>query len=177
MTRKTFTGREKAIFAAMVLICLVFGLYRGVFVPLRERGESIKVKITKTEKALVRQRKAVRMAKVMDSRFEDVLKDFRQNASDEQVMSGILSEVQQVAGDLEMRIADMKPRRVRSTDNFNQFSVSMALDGNLADIMRFIYQLENPPHLFYVEEMSLAKVSPRASELRCQMILSRMMIP
>jgi Tfp pilus assembly protein PilO len=177
MTRKTFSSREVKIFVVMMALCSTFGLYRGLYLPFYEKGELIKARILKKQKELTQQRRAVQKVKMGDSRIEELLKDFRQVDSDEKVMSAVLSEIEEVANGIGMRIADMKPRRTRATDFYNQFSVSLALDGPLADIMRFLYQLENPPHLFYVEEMSLSKISPRGAELRCQLVLSRLMIP
>lgn len=177
MTRKTFSSREVKIFVIMMTLSTAFGLYRGLYLPLHEKRESIRARILKTQKVLTQQRRAVQKAKIEDARFEDLLKNFRQVDSDEKVMSAVLSEIEEVANGIGMRIADMKPRKTRSTDFYNQFSVSLALDGPLEDVMRFLYQLESPPHLFYVEEMLLSKISPRGAELRCQLVLSRLMIP
>lgn len=177
MIRRVFSQREKIIFIIMVSWILAVMIYKVVYIPLFEKRQNIRTRIQQAEDRLNQSRKVMRKVKVFDRKYEDILQAFKQQDKDEKVMSAIFSEIETVASGMQMRIADMKPRKVRSVDFYNQFSVSLTLDGPLANIMRFLYSLESPPHLFYVEEMGISKVSTNGSELRCQLVLSRVLIP
>ena len=177
MSRRVFSQREMSIFIIMVSTVLMFTIYKAVYIPLFEKRQDIRTRIQQAEDRLNQNRKMMRKASVFDRKYADILQALKQQDKDEKIMSSIFSEIETVASGMQMRIADMKPRKVRSVDLYNQFSVSLTLDGPMANIMQFLYSLENAPHLFYVEEMSLSKMSANRSELRCQLVLSRVLIP
>ena len=97
-------------------------------------------------------------------------------ASESASMSAIITEIENVSGEANIRIADLKPQKVRKTGSFNNFSVSLILDGQLTSIMNFVYNLQNQPHLFAVDEMRFDKKSPNSTDLKGYLILSRVLI-
>ena len=176
MTKFSFSKREKKMAGVVVLVIFFSVVYRGVYVPLKNQVEFLNNKISVAEQRLSKTLKIIRRAKIAAKKYDDILDDFKQTVSDEQVMSSILSEIETVAGELKMRIADMKPKKVKRVDFYNNFSVSLSIDGQLSEIMLFIYRLQNSPHVFYIEELRLNKSSPRKVDLSCQVVLSRLLI-
>ena len=171
------SSREKSILVFCTLTVLIFIGYKGVAQPLHRQSEILNEKIHSSEQKLKKQFNVLERGKIVDKEYEQYAAVFRQTASDGQIMSSILSEVESVARENGMRIADMKPKKVKRIDFYNNFSVSIAMNGQLVDIVKFLYILQNTPHLFNIEELVIEKSSPRSSTLDCRLVLNRILIP
>ena len=89
----------------------------------------------------------------------------------------MLSDIEKVNEKIDIRISDKKPQKVKTVDLYNQFSVSLTLEGKLEDVAHFVYDLQNKPYLLRVDELRIDKKSIRTSALRCRLVLSRILIP
>ena len=58
-------------------------------------------------------------------------KKFEQVASSEQIFSAILAEIEKAAVEADVRLADLKPRKVIQEDFYNRFPVSLTIDSPL----------------------------------------------
>ena len=135
------------------------------------------MQILTAEKKIQKNLKVIQKAKSYEAKYQSLMENFQQKGSDEQMMSAILSEIESVATDAKIRITDLKPQKVKKMGSYNNFSVSLVLDGQLTPIMDFIYTLQNQPHLFSVEELRLDKKSPNTQDLKGYFVLSRSLIP
>ncbi|MCK5580299.1 MAG: hypothetical protein KAJ18_03410 [Candidatus Omnitrophica bacterium] len=172
LKRVDFSKRERRISFFLVICVLAYILQAGVYKPLALKKKVLRQKIKTSEKRVRRAKRALRKGGDV-SLHEKGLEGFKQKGTDEQVMSVILSEIEQEKAELDLRIADMKPQKARKVGPLNYFSVNLTLDGEIADIMQFIYILQNPPHMLYVDEFQLSRGSARDSSLKCQLVLSR----
>ena len=118
----------------------------------------------------------IQKAKSYEEKYKSLLESFQQQGSDEQMMSVILTEIESAAAQVKIRIADMKPQKARKIGTYNNFLVSITLDGELTSIMDFIYSLQNQPHLFAVDELRLEKKSPNTRDLKGYFVLSRIVL-
>ena len=134
-------------------------------------------KIVAGRKQLEKNLKIIHKAQRYEKQNTAIIANFKQKGSDEQAMSTIITEIESVAGEVNIRIADLKPQKVRKTGSFNNFSVSLVLDGQLTPIMNFVYDLQNQPHWFGVDEMRLDKKSPNSPDLKGYLVLSRTLLP
>jgi Tfp pilus assembly protein PilO len=155
----------------------MYGCYNWVYLPLKKQKEQLADKINAKEREL---RKAMAMIKredVLPEAYTAVLEKLKQNSSDEKTMSSIIYEIEGVANESSISITEMKPQRVRNEDFYNNFSVSLATDGSIIEIMKFLHTLQNETHFFTIEEARFSKVSPRSQVLKCQLIVSKALIP
>lgn len=172
-----FSKREKVIFIIAFMALLVYVIYLLAYVPLQKQAASLKSKIHVAEVQLKKNLKIIRKSEVLEKQYKEILANFRQTVSDEQVMTSVLSEIESVAGKIDLHIADKKPKKPRKIDFYNSFAVSLSLEGELIELMEFIYILQNPPHMFHIDEVSLSRKSTRKTGLRCRLVLSRTLIP
>lgn len=178
MSRLNFSSREKMITVMLAGVVAAYAFVQGLYLPFQRKNETMAQKITVAQGKLRKNLGVIEQSKGIEQKYQYVLDTFRQKGSQEQVMSSILSEIEGVAGEVNMRIADMKPKRVRPVDLYNNFSVSLAVDAPLTEILRFVYLLQTPPHMFQIEELSLNNNAGRPDvPLRCQLVLSRTLIP
>ncbi len=93
-------------------------------------------------------------------------------------MSSILSEIEETAGQLKLKISDLKPTRVKREEYNNRFSVTLTIDSKLVDIMHFLHLLQQTPHLFQIQEVYFEKSAMQdGSSLRTQLVLEKIYIP
>ena len=156
---------------------MVYLIYLGILNPIQKNIEYLDKKIEKSKKQLNKQQKTIRKGEHIDQGYEQYWSMFKQQGSDEQVMSSILTEIESAVKKENMRISDLKPKPVRREDFYNNFSVGLSINGPLKDILEYLYILQNTPHLFNVEELQIEKNSPLASELYCRVVLTRILIP
>ena len=172
-----FSEKEKKLFLFVIFLLVIYGGYSGVYMRFSRQSGLLDKKTMAATKKLNKNLWHIAKAKNFERRYNDILDSFKQNKSDEKEMSLILTELQDVAGKIEVRIADMKPRKVRKVDFYNLFAVSLSIEGSMTDVMQYIYLLQNPPHSLRVNEFSISKKSVRSNILRCKVELSRLLIP
>jgi Tfp pilus assembly protein PilO len=177
MTRFSFSTREKRIFILLVAAVIILIFYLAVYLPTGEKMSLLENEIRVAERQLKKDVLVIRKARQLEEQDKALLEEFRQKDTDENVMSSILSEIEAVAGEVGMRIADMKPKKARRIDFYNDFSVSLSIDGKLPDITHFMYVLQSSPHRFFVDEFSLEKRSPTSPELNCRLAISKILVP
>src|SRR3989338_6719758 len=114
MPGKQFSKREKVIFAVCVTLVFSYILFYGLLRPFKEKVEAAQSRIEVVKRQMQKDYKVISQAKAYEKQHEEVLKKFKQNTSDEIVMSSILSEIEKVANESKMSIEELKPHRVRS---------------------------------------------------------------
>ena len=145
--------------------------------PIKNLANDMEVEIENSKQRFQKQLKLIEKSKKLEKESEEYLESFRQTVSDGQAMSSILAEIEATASENGMKVSDVKPKRVKKVDFYNQFSVSLSINGQLKDIARFLYALQNLPHLFNVDEFVLEKNVPSAPVMDCRVVLSRIFIP
>jgi len=170
--------REGFVFALCLLVIIVYAGLNFVFKPLRARDTQLQGKIAVSEKRLKNHLVLLRAEKTVDEEYEKYAPYFQQKLSDEQEMAAILSEIENVANQTGLRIADMKPQRVKKVDFYNSFSAALTVEGGLGVILQFLYASQNIPHLFRVDEIYFEPYSKRDSQLiKCRLILDKALFP
>ncbi|MBP9854967.1 MAG: type 4a pilus biogenesis protein PilO [Candidatus Omnitrophica bacterium] len=176
MTHK-FSQREKILAFLTIAVGIIFIGYWNIYRPFKNEENSIQKKIASTEKRLSKNLRTIQSNELSKPEVEAILKRFKQDGSDEKIMSAITTEIETAASQTSMRIADMQPKPSRVVDFYRVFSVNLSIDGELKSITEFIHVLQTEPHLFNIEELRINRVNPRGSDLRCQIVLSRTLIP
>ena len=93
-------------------------------------------------------------------------------------MSYLDSEIFNVGKQYNLRISESKPQPVVSTEYYNNFSIRLVIDGELDNVVHFLYILQNPPYSFNVYEAHFNKSRRRLStNLKVNLTLNKIMIP
>ena len=177
MVQKHLSKREKFIFVICFLLAAAYAGYNFVFQPLQGSQLTLEDKIRVAQKRLHNNEKLMAQEKTVSGEYEKYAANFLQKSSDEQEMASILSQVESLANEIPLRVADMKPKKVKRTDFYNVFSASLTIEGDLAAIIRFLYTLQNTPYLFRADEAYFERSSVRTTQMRCRLVLSKILIP
>ena len=170
--------REQAIFVICVLLLSIFVIFNGFMKPLQAKKGFVEEKIAAQKIRLTKNMKAIKEGSALSETYNAYINQYKQAQSNEQVMSALLAEIEEVARELGLNISDLKPNKVRKGEYYNQFSVSVTLDNQFEQIMNLLYTLQSAPHLFDVDEARFDKSSNRnEANLRANIVFSKILIP
>ena len=170
---RALSTREKKILVVFLLAASVFLGYRFIFIPMKEQIEKLGNQIKLQEKKLSKSLRILEKEKAIEEEYDRYAVDFKQKASDEQQMALILSQVESAATQLNLRIADLKPGRVKKGDFYNNFLLNLVLEGDLPAINQFLYTVQNRPYFFQIEEVYFEKSSVRTSQIKCRLLINK----
>ena len=175
---KRLTTRERNIFIICVVLMAVYVGFNVVYKPLAQKARLMQAEIESKKERLTRDLRTIRRSKSVGDEYVVLKEKFKQDKPDEQVMSAMVSQIESIAGDLNLRISDLKPQKVKKQDFYNKFSVTLTIYSSFKDIMRFLYDLQKDPLLYSVDELRLDKGSRRKEEtIKTRLILSKVLIP
>jgi Tfp pilus assembly protein PilO len=177
MILHSFSHREKII---SILCLATVGFYVIYFFGYRQIKSEISAqqeRIIQSEKELRDYSHVLRSEEAINQKLEDYKEHFGQRSSDEGEMTKILSDIEAAAQKGLIKIINMEPERIKSQDFYNYFSVNVQAQGSLKKICEFLYQLEANPYFFHIDEMRIEKYSIQANDLKCQLAVSRFLIP
>lgn len=176
MQKLRLSHREKKIFIFCLFVIFTYIGYQFVFVAAVREEAFLQDRISALNRQIVRDLRILEKEPEVKSLYEAYLGNLKQKGTDMQEMASILSDIESVAKALNLRIEDMKPRRIRSQEIYSHFPVSVRVRASLDLVVRFLYDLQAPPYVFYVEELRLEKPSIRQTEILCEIIVSRLLI-
>ncbi len=174
---RPLTKRENVILVICLLAGCAYLVKNFVFTFIDENNTTFEDKVKVGEKRLRNNLRILGKEKAVNAEYNKYLPYFAQKASEEQEMATILAQIESVANALSMRVADMKPNKVRRIDFYNNFSVTLTIEGELPAILHFLHTLQNLPNLFSVNEIYFERSSIRASSIKCRLIVSKALIP
>ncbi len=177
MIVRRLTEREQNILVVCLAFVFIYLGYYGVYLPLKEHMEGLDHKIEAEQRKLEKNLKILDKSKSLDSEYNEFIKNFKQDKPNEQVMSSILSELEDVAGQLNLHISDMKPNIINNHDFYNRFSISLTIDSEFVTIVQFLHILQNPPHLFTVDELRFDNSIQRDSKtIKTTLVLAKIFL-
>ena len=180
--KRMFTARPLSVRGIRIFVfCLILLMgylgYYFVLQPTREKIIDLENKIIVSEKRLRKNLGLSKQKAQIDANYGQYASLLKQNVSDDQQEALINAEIAAVANQVQLRISDIKPKKVRPVDFYNNFSVSLSLDGELKTILHFLYLLQNAPHLFAIDEVYIEKGTLRSAQVKCRLSLSKALIP
>ncbi len=99
---------------------------------------------------------------------------FSRAGSDEEETSALLSEVESLAREADLLVANMKPQPVTTTEVGKRYAVEIEIKGDMGDIIRFIYGLHQSKYLLSNPQFRLGK--ERASAIKGSLSVAKMAV-
>jgi Tfp pilus assembly protein PilO len=176
MMKFHFSKREQIIFLVTISFLVGYVFYMVIYQPFWEEIAGLRRNIAAAQQDLSKQKVLFREL-ASRSRIQDpILEGYRQKESDGSVRSKMMAALQEISSQQKVRIADMKPSVVRGEKSYKEFPVSMTLEGEFVDIMRFLYEAESGKYGFHIQEFRFARSYSAKTDLQCQVVLSRIFL-
>lgn len=174
---RSLSAREKKILIVCLAMVAFYLIYSFGYQKIKEVMRGQESAFLRNEKSLRKYAHVLRSERAIEQKLAGYIKALKQNGSDEQEMTRVLSDIEAVADKVSIRIINMAPEKIKKSDFYNYFSVDVQLEGPLKKICEFLYALESKANYFHVDEMRIEKYSARADTLKCRLVVSRFLIP
>jgi len=175
---RRLSARELKILILSLVLASTYAGYILLVKPAQEKFAALDEEILVQQRRLAKNSTEIQKAADLEKVLAAYEQKFKQPASNEGTMSSLLSEIEAVAGELKLQIANLTPKRVRETNFANRFSVSLSIDGNFTDILQFLHKLQSEPHLFDVEEARFDKgARQQSSSVKASLVLGKTFVP
>jgi Tfp pilus assembly protein PilO len=177
MSQRSFSLREQKIFFVLLVVFGIYGAYMGIYRPSVDKNEEIERNAMLARKKWMEQARLIQKEKRMAQAWQAELDSVRQTGSNEQVMSAMLSEIENVAAGGKIRVTEMKPQGAVKSEFYNTFSISLSFDGELKDVLSFIHVLQNPSRHLNLRQLNLERSGSDAKGMMAKMVLERQLFP
>ena len=175
---RRLSARELKILIVSLLLASIYIGHTLLVKPAKEKFIEMDEEIAAQQRRLAKTSAEIKKAGSLEKSWEVYEQKFKQSASNEGTMSSILSEIEAVAADLKLQIANLTPKKVKESELSNRFSVSLTMDGSFMDVVQFLHTLQSEPHLFEVEEARFDKGTRQESaSVKASMVLGKTFIP
>lgn len=94
----------------------------------------------------------------------------------EEMVAIVLLELEQLSSKVGLRIVDVRPQRSNDLDRYKEILVELRQEGNIDGFLRFIYDIENPPHLLKIKKLQLNSKTT-SDTLQAKLIISKIFLP
>jgi Tfp pilus assembly protein PilO len=175
---RLLTSREKIIFVICIAVVAVYIINLIILRPaqgsLNHLDQLIQDEILQYQKNM----RLIEKSRHLENTYRVYQDQFKQSKDNEQTMAVMLADIEREASAYNLRISDIKPKRVERLNDYNVFSVSVTLDSEFKPMVSFLHTLQSPPYLFSVDEFALDKGGVRnSSEVKTRLILRKILIP
>ena len=153
--------REQKIFMICLAVVFMAVFYNSLIAPLQREKNSLQEEIVIEKKQLDGDLEVIQRAEKIDAQYNSYLKRFSKSGTEEEIASSILSEIEEIAGELELHVIELKPERIEHDEFNDRFSVRLTMSSEFVDIIHFLHMLQQSPYFFDVEEVEFKKSTKR----------------
>lgn len=161
----SFFKKEKALLTIIVSLGILSLIYSVMINPILMKLKSLNKTILVNETKLDSNLKILKQKDIIQDEYERYSELLRQENSDEQEMTLLLSNIESAVRGVALRITAMKPKAIKKVDLYKRLSVDVEVEAELSEMTKFIYNLENEPYLLRIGRLRLGRKSRRRSSL------------
>ena len=176
---RRLTKREKIIFVICGAMLSVLLMYRVVVIPLAQGMDRLQRNIELRRGELSKNIRIIKKAEALSEGSESYVNQFKQTESNKEVMSSLISEIEEAANKLDLPIPEVKPKKVEKQEYVNRFSVNLVMESEWIDSLRFIHSLQEEPHFFSIKDASFEKglAVKGSTAVRTEVVLEKVLVP
>ena len=168
--------REKYIaYIAFALVIYVF-FDRVVLRPVMVRQGNLNKEIQEQEQRLEKSIRILQQEELIKSEYKQSSQNLKQNVSDEEAISEMLSSVEKIANATSVTIVDMKPFSAEDLEFYKRIKIKIEAEAKIEQLADFIYQLEISPKLLRVTQISLTSKKQESSILKINLTVTGILI-
>jgi Tfp pilus assembly protein PilO len=165
--------KDKAVLALAGGLALLGILYALVFKPFSGEwfnlGRDIRVKEAELRKGM----NLLQNYEAIKSEYERYASLKRGSQSDEQLMAGMLAEIENLARKSSVSINALKPYGIKDMGLYRRFLAHVELDTTVGDLSRFLYEIQNSPKILKIENIDINARPEEKTSIKAQVVISR----
>ncbi len=162
-----------------VLLYLAVGLFfvwlvaRVVLNPFHEKLTDLEEEVSEEELKLKKGIGLIEKKETISREYGKYASYFSlENVSDDEAVSRFLREVEKIGCESRVTIIDMKPQKETESDKFSkQYQINIKAEGNMQQLVNFLYALHHSELLLSVEKLVLLPKADNLSDLNITLTL------
>ncbi|MFA5147385.1 MAG: type 4a pilus biogenesis protein PilO [Candidatus Omnitrophota bacterium] len=165
--------REKTILYAAAFFISLTLLDRMMISPIFNRISSLESEIKEKESNIKKSMRILSQKDKIMSESESYGSVFSQANSEEEEMTSILKEIENLASKSSVYLIDMKPGGAKSAGSAKKYIINLSCEAQIEQLTQFMYDIENSSKLLTIEKYQIGPKSKESSVARCSMSISK----
>ncbi|MDP3143654.1 MAG: hypothetical protein Q8N14_06980 [Candidatus Omnitrophota bacterium] len=169
--------REKNLAVVIVSLALISGLYFLAYEPITKRLEDLNQEIQEKELVL---RRGLELSSKKDgllAEYKNVQGYLTAKGSDEELVANFLKEIGAKARENSVSLIDLKPQpKAGKAPDYKKYLIDLSVEGNMEQVIGFIYGLETSGYVLRVERCSLSPKAEDSLVLKADILVSGIII-
>lgn len=152
---KNLNRREKNILAASIAVIIIAVGYKAIVEPILADNDSLNQQITLTRLKLRNYLRLLNQKDVLQAEYAKISNLAGMPKEGEDVSTGVLEEIEELAKKSDVRIIDMRPQ-IQKSPASKENSVELRAEGDMESYLKFIYSIENSMVLLQIKRFQLS---------------------
>jgi len=168
--------KEKIGLSLAIAFMAIASLDRLIVSPIRDRFQRINQTIKISEKQLAHDLRNVHQQEQITAEFEKYVEFVARSGSDEEEVAKILGEIESMARQSNVYLANMKPQTSKEIDFYIEYAVEIEAEAEIDQLTKFLYQLNTSAQLLRVEKLRLSSKKKGDKTLKASMLITRILV-
>ena len=169
---KKLSKRETVILIISLVLGIVYAIGQMVIKPVQQGGVDIDNQLRLNQNRLMKAQKMLARRAEIGQRYDRLIELIGTAGSESSEMSAMVARVESAAGEAGVHIVNMQPQKVVTRQGKSFFPVELQVDGQWANIVKFLHLLQSQPNYYFINELSLEKYSDTQGLLRGRIVLA-----
>lgn len=169
--------REKRLFYLTISLIAILFIYRFVIKPVVVNWKDLNEKISVSSLKLEKSRKILNLKSRIQRDYENYASSVKMAGSEEEEMAKFLTEIESLARFSSVHISGIKPLPIKKVDFYKKYVVELEAEGDIKQVSKFIYDIQNSPQLLKIDKFSLRTKGAGTNLLKCNILVSKILIP
>lgn len=176
MIFSNLSNREKRLFYFTITLILIWIVQRFAIKPIFVKWKEIDEKIAVSSLKLEKNTKIISRKERIKREYENYASSVKMEGTEEEEMAKFLTEIESLASKSSVRITDIKPRPIKRVQIFKKYIVELEAEGDISQLSKFIYDIQNSSQLLKVDKFSLGTKGAGTNLLKCHLLVSKILI-
>ena len=176
MFLEKLSGKEKIGLSLAFAVMAIALLDRLIINPVRIRFQRIDQEIKISEKQLAYDLRNVHQKDRIARQFDEYVEYVQRSGSDEEEVAKILGEIESMARQSKVYLANMKPQTPKEIDFYKEYAVEIDTKGEISSLITFLHQLNTSTQLLRVEKLRLSSDKKGDKTLKASMLIIRVLV-
>jgi Tfp pilus assembly protein PilO len=168
--------KEKIGLSCAFVFLLVASMDRLIINPIYGRFQKIDQAIKINEKQLGHDLRNIHLKEQIAKEFEKYVEYVERSGSDEEEVAKILGEIESLARQSKVYLVDVKPKAPQKVDFYKEYAVEIEAEGELADLITFLHQVNTSAQLLRVEKLRLNSKEDGSTGLKSSMLITKVSV-
>ncbi len=169
--------RERLVLYVAVAFVSISLLDRMLIYPVYSKIDSLNKEINQKEVGISRNLRILEQKERIILEAKNYAPFFIEPKSEEEEMTIFLKQIESISNKSSLYIVDMKPAGSKEEkNNIKRFTVNLSCEGQMEQVMDFMYNIENSSELLVIDRYQLNPKSKESMVIQCNMAISKLII-